>query len=91
MYKRVASVDGYPNKVYLGNAEGDYKERFYSNRMSFKNEGYSTDATHSKYVWEVKKKEEAQDYAIIEMVNNQICTSLFKYFQEMSVVSARKT
>ena len=35
-------------------------------------------------------KEEAEDNAITNMVHNQICTSLFKYLQEMSVVSARK-
>ena len=35
-------------------------------------------------------EEEIQDYAISEMVHNQICASLFKYFQEMSVASARK-
>ena len=38
----------------------------------------------------LESKEEAQDNAITKMVHNQICTSLFKYFQEMSVVSARK-
>ena len=29
-YKCVASVDGYPNKVYLGAAESDFKQRFYN-------------------------------------------------------------
>ena len=56
MYKRVASVDGYPNKVYLGTAESDFKQRFYNHRMSFNNEGHSTDTKFSKYVWEIKKK-----------------------------------
>ena len=54
--KCVASIRGYPKKVYLGAAEGDFKQRFYNCRMSFKNKGHSTDTTHSKYVWEVKKK-----------------------------------
>ena len=49
VYRCVASVHGYPNKVYLGSAEGDFK-RFYNHRMSFNNEGYSTDTTLSKYV-----------------------------------------
>ena len=29
-YKCVASVDGYTNKVYLGTAKGDFKQRFYN-------------------------------------------------------------
>ena len=56
VYKCVASVDRYPNKVYLGTAEVDFKQRFYNHRMSFNNEGHSTDTTLSKYVWEIKKK-----------------------------------
>ena len=55
-YKCVASVHGYPNKVYLVTAEGDFKQRFYNHRMSFNNEGHSTDTTLSKYVWEIKRK-----------------------------------
>ena len=55
VYKCVTSVHGYPNKVYLGTA-GDFKQRFYNHRMSFNNEGHSTDTTLSKYVWEVKRK-----------------------------------
>ena len=51
----VASVHGYLNKVYLETA-GDFKQRFYNHRMSFNNEGHSTDKTLSKSVWEVKKK-----------------------------------
>ena len=56
VYKCVASVDWYPNKVYLGTAEGDVKQHFDNHRMSFNNEGRSTDTTLSKYVWEIKKK-----------------------------------
>ena len=56
MYKCVASVDGYPNKFYLGTAESDFKQHVYKHLMSFKNEGHSTGTTLSKYVWEVKKK-----------------------------------
>ena len=51
-----ASVNGYPNKVYLRTAEGDFKERFYNHRTSFNNEGHSTDTALSKYVWEMKEK-----------------------------------
>ena len=56
VYKCVASVHGYPNKVYLGTAEGDFKQRFYNHQMSFNNEGHSTDTTFSKCIWEVKRK-----------------------------------
>ena len=56
VYKCVASVHGYPNKVYLGSAEGDFKQRFYNHRMSFNNEGYYTDTALSKYIWEIKRK-----------------------------------
>ena len=56
VYNYVASVDGYPSKFYLGTAEGDFKQRFYNHRMSFKNEGCSREARLSKYVSEIKKK-----------------------------------
>ena len=56
VYKYIASVDGYPLKVYLGTAEGDFKQRFYNHRMSFNSVGHSTDKTLSNYVLEMKKK-----------------------------------
>ena len=45
LYKYVASVDRYPNKIYLDTAEGDFKQRFYNHRMSFNNEGHPKDTT----------------------------------------------
>ena len=54
--KSVASVNRHPKKVYLGIAESDFRQRFHNHRMLFNNEGYSTDTTLSKYVWEIKKK-----------------------------------
>ena len=51
VYKCVASVDRYHNKVYLGTAEGDFKQRFCNHGMSLNKEGHSTDTTLSKYVW----------------------------------------
>ena len=56
MYKCVASVEGYPNKVYLGAVDGDFKQRFYNHRMSYNNDGHSTDIILFKYAWELKKK-----------------------------------
>ena len=55
MYKCVTSVNGYLNKVYLSNAKGDFRQRFYNHWMPFNNEGNSTYTTLSKYVWEMKK------------------------------------
>ena len=56
VYKYAASVEGYPYKFYLGAAEGDFKHRFYNHRISFNNQGHSTDTTLSKYVVGMKKK-----------------------------------
>ena len=58
VYKCVASVDGYSNKIYLGTAEGDFKQRFYNYRTSFNSDGYSTDTRLPKYVWEIKVDKE---------------------------------
>ena len=87
VYKCSPSADGYLNKVYLGNAECDFKHSFYNPRMSFNNEGYST---HNTFQICLGNKEEVQDKGITEMVHNQICTSLFKHFQKIPVVSAKK-
>ena len=56
VYKCIASVDKYPNKVCLGIAEGDFKQRFYNHRMSFNNKGHSTSTRLSKYCWEIAQK-----------------------------------
>ena len=61
VYKCVASVHGYPNKVYLGTA-GDFKQRFYNHRMSFNNEGHIH--RHNTFQICLGNKEEAQDNAI---------------------------
>ena len=60
-YKRIASVDGYPNKVYLGTVEGDFKQRFYNHQMSFNNEGHSR---HNTAQICLGNKGEVQDTAI---------------------------
>ena len=56
VYKCAASVDEYSNKICLGTAEGDFKQRFYNYRMPFNNKGHSTNTRLSKYIWEIKKK-----------------------------------
>ena len=86
VYKCVASADGYPNKVYLGTGESDFKLRFYNHRMSFNNEGHSTDTTLTKYVSEIKKK-----LKIMPSLKWFIIKSVPAYSNEqMSAVSARK-
>ena len=37
IYKCTVLSPDKPNKVYLGNAEGDFKKRFYNHRKSFDN------------------------------------------------------
>ena len=56
VYKCIALVEAYPDKVYVGTPEGDFKHRFYNHRISFNNEDHSTDTTLSKYVVGIKKK-----------------------------------
>ena len=48
VYKCVASVDGYPNKAYLGTAKDDFKQGFYNNRMLFNDEDHSTNTTQKE-------------------------------------------
>ena len=52
----IASIDEYPNKVYVGISEDDFKQCLYSRRMLCNNEGLSTDTALSKYLWEIKQK-----------------------------------
>ena len=37
IYKRIASTSGDTDKTYLGNADRDFKKRFYNHISSFKN------------------------------------------------------
>ena len=56
IYKRFASATGFPNKVYLGTAQGEFQKRFYNHNTSFKNESKRNDTTIAKYVWDLKLK-----------------------------------
>ena len=56
VYKCIASTSINPDKVYLGTAEGEFKKRFYNHKKSFKNRGYASDTSLSKYIWEMKDK-----------------------------------
>ena len=56
IYKCIVSATGFPNKVYLGTAEGEFKKRFYNHNSSFKNELKMNDTTLAKHVWDLKLK-----------------------------------
>ena len=56
VYKCVASTSINPDKVYLGTTQGEFKKRFYNHKKSFKNRGYASDTSLSKYIWEMKDK-----------------------------------
>ena len=55
IYKCTVLSPEKPNKVYLGTAKGDFKERCFNHRKSFNNESSANDATLSKYVMEPKE------------------------------------
>ena len=50
------SLTSHPDKVYLGNAEGDFKINYYNHISSFKNETQMNKTTLAKYVWEQKQR-----------------------------------
>ena len=56
IYKSIVSATGFPNKVHLGTAEGEFKKRFYNHNSSFKNELKMNDTTLAKHVWDLKLK-----------------------------------
>ena len=46
----------HPWKRLLGTAEGDFKQRYYKHKKSFRNQKYANDTSLSKYIWEMKDK-----------------------------------
>ena len=56
IYKCVVTATGHPRKVYLGTAEGDFKQRYYNHKKSFRNRKYATETSLSKHIWEMKDK-----------------------------------
>ena len=41
----VSATPNFPKRVYLGVAEGDWKQRFYNHKKSIKNKSYRNDTT----------------------------------------------
>ena len=56
IFKCVITATGHPRKVYLGTAEGDFKQQFYNPKKSFRNLKYANLKSLSKYIWEMKDK-----------------------------------
>ena len=56
IYKCVATAIGHRQRVYLGTAVGEFKQRFYHHKKSFRNGHYATETSLPKYIWEMKDK-----------------------------------
>ena len=54
IYKCVVTATGHPQKVYLDIAEGDFNQRYYNHKKSFRNQKYANEASLSKYIWKIK-------------------------------------
>ena len=52
----VSATPNFPKRVYLGVAEGDWKQRFYNHKKSIKNKSYRNDTTLSSYLWDLREK-----------------------------------
>ena len=52
----VSALPNLSKRVYLGGAEGDWKQRFYKHKKSFKNKSYRNDTTLSSYLWDLREK-----------------------------------
>ena len=50
IYKCVVTAKGHPQKVYLGTKEGEFKQRYYNHKKSFRNQNYANDTSLSKYI-----------------------------------------
>ena len=52
----VSATPNFPKRVYLGVAEGDWKQRFYNHKKSIKNKSYRNDTTLSSYLSDLREK-----------------------------------
>ena len=51
----VSATPNFSKRVYLGVAEGDWKQRFYNHKKSIKNKSYRNDTTLSSYLWDLRE------------------------------------
>ena len=56
IYKCVVAATGHPQKVYLGTAEGDFKQQYYNHKKSFENRKNANETSLSKYIWKMEDK-----------------------------------
>ena len=56
IYKCVVTATGHPRKVYLGTAEGNFKQRYYNHKKSFRNWKNANETSLSKCIREMKDK-----------------------------------
>ena len=56
LFTILLSATGFPNKVYLGTAQGEFEKQFRNHNTSFKNASKRNDTTLTKYVWDLKLK-----------------------------------
>ena len=45
IYKCVVTATGHPRKIYLGTAEGDFKQRYYNHTKSFRTRNYAKETS----------------------------------------------
>ena len=48
-------------KIYFGLSEGEFKTRFNNHKMSFKNSNYAKSTELSKYIWNLKDRDQPFD------------------------------
>ena len=51
IYKCAVIATGHQRKVYLGTAEGNFKQRYYNHKKLFRNRKYANETSLSKYIW----------------------------------------
>ena len=51
----VSATQTFKQRVYLGIAEGNWKQRLYNHRQSFKDKRHKNDTTLSSYLWDLKE------------------------------------
>ena len=89
IYKCVVTATGHPRKAYLGTAEGDFKQRYCNHKKSFRNQKYANETSLSKYIWEMKDKQNTITN-LIWCIIKSVPGWLFEYLEEMYVVPTLK-
>ena len=51
----VSATEKLKEQVYIGDAEGDWRQRYYNHTMSFKNQKRKNETALSTFLWELKK------------------------------------